>query len=74
MSPEDFDKEVQNYGIFALISIRDLTAQQVLEEYYDRISIEQFLISPKIFVFRTTLSLSLRTLKGIAISAEVNLS
>ena len=42
MSVEEFDNEVRTYGTFALISMRDLTHQQALEEYYDRISIEEF--------------------------------
>ena len=42
MTVEEYDREIKNYGIFAIISIRNLTPQQVLDEYYDRIYVEQF--------------------------------
>ena len=42
MNVDEFDKEIIKYGIFALISMRELTPQQALEEYYDRICIEYF--------------------------------
>mgnify|MGYP002858322615 CR=1 FL=1 len=42
MTNEEYFNEIKKYGIFSLISSRDLTLEQALKEYYDRMSIEQF--------------------------------
>lgn len=42
MKPDQISKELDKYGVFALISTKDMPANDILKEYYMRQGIEQF--------------------------------
>ena len=42
MSDKEVQKEMRKYGVFALVSTKDIPEQDVLREYYMRQAIEQF--------------------------------
>ena len=42
MTAEEFCEETRYYGIFLLLSARNLTFEQALQEYHDKMTVEQF--------------------------------